>query len=829
MKNKRMSLLLWGAISLVTSALVAEPQAVPKYDRDLVTFGCTVRLKHGLTGKYLTVDDDRYDHPGTSGQIAVYAGADNKTDKALWIIKGCHSGDRWNFALNWDTNFRSMIGWPVRRGQILRFENVATGRELHSHGARSPKTGQGEVTAFGDNGMGDTNDNFVVDANDAGSGFEYLADGYKVKFRHANSNRTLHSHGIDWKPGKQEVTTYAGRDDNDWWVIELAVQPDKNEKIKPIYDKTRSTQLSYWTPLFWDAEADRCDEKHAERRVWTHGGSRHDGGNNPPPHDHLELILGPWGDQRTQQGPSFFAMHNADDKFKTGPIQFGDRIKIMSVFGGGGEEDKKGLLLPFRYLWMLEQSRFGAPHREIVITRPEHGQTQDDGAIFVLEPVIAGQSGAISSMDLVRIRNVKTGAYIWTHGTNRWGPQYWEILADKGDEDKWGRNQYGTERRIFWGEYRFSSVLPTTVSNDGARRDLEFVNREIEKIIGEVKAKETQARLAEVAKKNEELAKLLEKQRLDAEEAEKKRIEALTALAAKADGEKAAAIKAEQEKASQALEAANKALVEAKKQAEEDAKKKVSEAEAKAKADADKAALIAAELMHKLDLPIGFITMPGKPKSIAIGLQDREVEVAVDNRGTKRKVVSFDDFAVVVLDDGTLGQLLPSADPSNPWQRVNLVDAKGVAIKAAGAAVGCDGTTYVISQDGKSLYGITWPGDTPAVQPNPSKGFEAADKKGEHREKNAKRRGHKKGGKKGKKRAGADKDKDKDEKKKDSADKLGDKKKQDSKAAGRGKGPGKNADGKKPRDKKEQKNKQSTNTKAVEKHDGAADKIAAHG
>lgn len=832
MKNKRISLLLLGVVGLVGKVFADELPKILKYDRDPITFGCTVRLKHALTGKYLTADDERYDHPGTSGQFAVYGGTDDKTEKAQWIIKGRHSGDRWNFALNRDIANRSMIGWPVRKNQGLRFENVATGRDLHSHGARSPRTAQREVTAYGENGNGDTNDNFVVDQVDAAGGFEYLANGYKAKFRHENGNWTLHSHSIEWKPGKQEITTFGGRDDNDWWFVEIVAQPNKSEKIKSIYDKTRSAQLSYWAPLFWDTETDGCDEKYGEHRVWTHGGNRHDpAGNAQPPHDHLELILGPWGDSRVQQGPSFFVMHNADDKFKTGPIQFGDRIKIMSTFGGAGEDDKKGLLLPFRYLWMLEQSRFGTPHREIVISRPEHGGTQDDSAIFVLEPIIVGQTGPVSSLDLVRIRNVKTNAYFWMHPQNRWGHRYWEILADKGSEDRWGRDHYGTERRVFWEKFRFSLALPATVASDVARTDLAAVNREIEGILGAVKAKETQAHLEVVAKSNEELVKLLKKQKEDAEKAEAERIKAANEQIAKAKADADAALEAlktasaadkkkaqdevdaakkaiealeaDKKRAAQALADAQQAAEDAKKQVAEDAKKKVSEAELKAKIDADKAALFAADLMRKLDLPVGFVTMPGKVRSAALGLQDRETEVAVDNRGTKRKIVSFDDFGVVVLDDGSLGQLSLSTDPANPWQRVPLADEKGVAIKVSGAAVGTDGTTFVISQDGKSLYGITWPGDTPAAMPQASKGFEASDAKGAHRREKAKRRGSKKDGKKGKKGEKHKKTAGDDLDKKD----VTKREKKDSSAKGRGKGGRKHAEGKKSQSKKKHKGK----------------------
>ena len=88
------------------------------------------------------------------------------------------------------------------------------------------------------------------------------------------------------------------------------------------------------------------------------------------------------------------------------------------------------------------------------------------------------------------------------------------------------------------------------------------------------------------------------------------------------------------------------------------------------------------------------------------------------------------------------------SDPSNPGQRVDLKDDKGVVIKVANSGVGLDGTTFVISQDGKSLYGINWPGDVPAAMPDPTLRFKLAHAKKEQRDKKATRK-HK--GKKNKK------------------------------------------------------------------------------
>ncbi len=733
--KKRMYLLLCGVFTLMASAVLA-------YERDPVTYGCSIRLKHSATGKYLTDAEENYTHDGTSGQVAVYGGTDASASGAHWIVKGKHSGDRWNFDFNAQDTARSAIGWPMRFNQVFRLENVKTGRNLHSHNAISPITRQSETTVYGSNGNGDTNDNWVVAeiAREVGAG--YVTDGYAVKLKHENTGRVLHSLMADWKQGKNEITTYAGRDDNDWWIIEIVAQPDKNTAIKAKYDESRSTKLSYWTPVFWDAETGACSATYADRRVWAHGGSRYDGGNNYPPHDHLELLAGPWNDPRVKEGPSFFVIHNADDKFKTGPINFGDKIKIMAVHGGPGEGDKAGLLLPFRYLWMHPDSRHGAGYREIVISRPEHSSTANNQAVFTLEPIIVGQEGPISSMDLVRVKNINFGSYCWTHPDSRWGGTYHELLA----EDPWGKSNLGVGRHVLFEKYRFSLVLPTTVANNTARDHLVAVNKEIEEMFGPAEAAKQKALVAAAQAQLAEQAIALQAAKDDADAKERAR------LAALADSE-------EKSRALKALEAAKKTAEDAAEQAARDAATKLSAEEAKTKAEADKVARMAEELQDQLDLPIGFARIPGKKvKSIAFGLQDHEIEKTIDNKGTKEKQLIFDDFGVIILEDGSLGQYKLSVDPANPWQQVPLADASGAAIKAVAATVATDGTTYVVSEDGK-LYGISWPDDTPAAMPQASKGFEAADKKAKQRKeqkeaKDAKKAKGKKGKKEGKKAKG---------------------------------------------------------------------------
>jgi hypothetical protein len=168
----------------------------------------TIKLQHFLTGRRLHSHPYNYGHPGTSGQqqVTAFEGAD---DNDFWIIKGPHGQPE---------DFRAEQ--PVRNGDIVRLEHLLTRRNLHSHpGFPSPVTGQQEVTCYGENGLGDENDNWRVEVEGGGA----WKNPQRVRLIHVNTECALHSHqGFshpEWTMGQQEVTCFADRDDNDWWSV----------------------------------------------------------------------------------------------------------------------------------------------------------------------------------------------------------------------------------------------------------------------------------------------------------------------------------------------------------------------------------------------------------------------------------------------------------------------------------------------------------------------------------------------------------------------------------------------------------------------------------
>lgn len=833
---------------VLLAMVVSSFESILAYVRDPITFGAVVRLQHKATGRYLTASDAPYQ--GGSKQPLVFAGLDGNTQNAYWIIKGTHNGDRWNFNLSSDPKLNSMIGWPLKRDMKLRLENVATNRNLRSNKVKSPITKQQEVANASllgsdgkSNGIFDTFDNWIVCANDRAGGDNYLANGFMIKLQHEATKQNLSSSINTWLDAsktQQEVICSGKNNDNDWWIVQIINQPQETPQIKDLYTSSRSVPLSYWTPLFWDPESDVCYNFVGGHRVWVGASSLYDqNGTAVPPHDHMELILGPWSDPRAQRSPSFFVIHNADDKFKTGAIQYGDRLKIMVVSAAPGDADKAGLLQPFRYVWMHNFSRFNAPYRDLVVTRPEHSQTQGSEATFVFEPILNGQAGPISTNDIVRIKNMNESAYCWTNFGNRFKGQYWEIVATATQEnDAGGLKNNGCDRRLFLEKYRFSIASQDSASNQDAKNDLTAITGIIQDILGKnalqqqvaaLQAQNAQAAQAssalqaQLAAQQAEIARVqqvsdqkiaqiqsdasnqLASAKSDAAvqlskaqaDAAAQLAQAQTAAAAqlaqvqasaaeqlaqaqadaqaildkvKSDDANALAqaqadaqallaaaqqqanqmiadlqnqLEQEKELSAQSLQAQREAAAAAQQLAQENANKSITEEQAKALGLQDKIALYAQQLKNVTDIPIGFTKISGNAKSIAYGLQDFVTEF--NNGDNKQKLTSYQDFGLIILADGSCAEEKKNeTDLANSWQQALIQDERGIALKVSTAAVGHDGTVFVVSDDGKSLYGVRWDDTDQVVVPDPAKGFVAAKEKDAKRKKVAKHARHKK-------------------------------------------------------------------------------------
>jgi len=171
-----------------------------------ICYGDRVRIIHNSTGMALHSHELNYCYPGSSGQqqVTAYDGYDIND---YWIVKSRHG------------NINQMnIGQAIPTGSIIRLEHMSTTRNLHSHiGRPSPITAQQEVTAFGKDGEGDTNDNWKLSLIDS----DIWRENQIFRLIHVKINMVLHSHAgqihDEYTAVQQEVTCYSDRDQNDLW------------------------------------------------------------------------------------------------------------------------------------------------------------------------------------------------------------------------------------------------------------------------------------------------------------------------------------------------------------------------------------------------------------------------------------------------------------------------------------------------------------------------------------------------------------------------------------------------------------------------------------
>lgn len=171
-----------------------------------VKYRAVIKLIHVQTSVTLHSHRRNHEHPGSSGQQQVTAFAGSNEDD-YWTVKAAH---------NYKETFQN--GKAVQHGDIIRLEHVTTRKNLHSHSGRpSPVSGQQEVTAFGRDGIGDSNDNWRVDLE----GGETWLEGERIRLVHHATDAALHSHeGYSLGDSgyyQQEVTCFGERNQDDWW------------------------------------------------------------------------------------------------------------------------------------------------------------------------------------------------------------------------------------------------------------------------------------------------------------------------------------------------------------------------------------------------------------------------------------------------------------------------------------------------------------------------------------------------------------------------------------------------------------------------------------
>lgn len=86
------------------------------------------------------------------------------------------------------------VGTPVKCGDVVRLEHLDTGKNLHSHLFRAPLSGFQEVSGFGENGYGDTGDNWKISCDSSSSGGTWDRQ-QEVTFIHVDTGKYLSTGG----------------------------------------------------------------------------------------------------------------------------------------------------------------------------------------------------------------------------------------------------------------------------------------------------------------------------------------------------------------------------------------------------------------------------------------------------------------------------------------------------------------------------------------------------------------------------------------------------------------------------------------------------------
>lgn len=182
-----------------------------------VTCGSVLKLLNVDYKVRLHSHDVKY---GTgSGQQSVTGTEVQEDANSHWIIKA-ESKKQW------------VRGEPVKCGDVIRLQHLATGKNLHSHQFASPLSGNQEVSAYGVDGEGDTGDHWLVVCEG-----EFWDRDEKVMLKHVDTDMYLSVTGQTYgRPinGQYEVVgvQWPGSNPVHWKAVEgLFIHPsDFNPK-----------------------------------------------------------------------------------------------------------------------------------------------------------------------------------------------------------------------------------------------------------------------------------------------------------------------------------------------------------------------------------------------------------------------------------------------------------------------------------------------------------------------------------------------------------------------------------------------------------------------
>lgn len=128
-------------------SLISFVWEISALDYEFITCGSALKLGNNVYDIRLHSHDVKYG--SGSGQQSVTGMSDSLDANSYWQVSGSMRKD-------------CVRGTPIKCGQTIRLTHVTTKRNLHSHRFQAPMSAEQEVSAFGDDGAGDSLDEWVV-------------------------------------------------------------------------------------------------------------------------------------------------------------------------------------------------------------------------------------------------------------------------------------------------------------------------------------------------------------------------------------------------------------------------------------------------------------------------------------------------------------------------------------------------------------------------------------------------------------------------------------------------------------------------------------------
>ena len=171
------------------------------------------------------------------------------------------------------------VEWPpdvdpvlVKSGDVIRLEHLSTRRNLHSHAEPAPLTKTHyQVSGYGEDGVGDSNDIWIVEVVGEELGEPVQALASTIKLYHYNTKCALHSHNRQlpkWGWEQLEVTCNPFIfDPGNYWNVEY----NFNDKLETIQAHTQ--QPSFLSKLLesqWVMGVNNNNLKPKEGEITSH-------------------------------------------------------------------------------------------------------------------------------------------------------------------------------------------------------------------------------------------------------------------------------------------------------------------------------------------------------------------------------------------------------------------------------------------------------------------------------------------------------------------------------------------------------------------------------